>query len=260
MTSRSKRFMNRSRILFVIAMTAFQMTGPAREAGAKTDRDCVVLIHGLGRTAWSMKRLEWTLARRGYEVVNVSYPSRRFGIEQLAEDCLHPAISEQVSDRACRIHFVTHSMGGIILRQYFSKHSIPDSGRTIMLAPPSHGSEMVDWLKDAKLGRWILGPGGCQLDTAESGLPKRLGAVGFNLGVIAGDCSLNPWFSRLLPGLDDGKVSVESARVDGMNEFLVVPNSHTWMPWRAKTISRVVNYLQFGSFFPNCSHAAPKES
>ena len=127
-----------------------------------------------------------------------------------------------------------------------------------MLAPPNHGSEIVDLLKDRTIGRWILGPGGCQLDTAANGLPERLGAVAFDLGIIAGDCSLNTWFSRLLPGPDDGKVSVASARVEGMNEFLVVPNSHTWMPWRAKTISRVVNYLQYGSFYPNDAPLASK--
>ena len=232
----------------LFCVTALQTTGFASPAKAEPSRDYVILIHGLGRTAHSMKRLEWNLSRHGYDVINVSYPSRQFSVEQLADEYLHPAIAGKISGPANRIHFVTHSMGGIVLRQYLSNHTIKNLGRVVMLAPPNQGSEIVDQLKRVRIGRWILGPGGCQLDTSPNGLPKGMGEASFNLGVIAGDCSLNPMFSRILPGPDDGKVSVESTRINGMKDFLVVHNSHTWMPWRSKTISQVLNYLQFGGF------------
>ena len=248
MTTRLKFFMNRIHIAFLLSMAVFPVTGAARQSREELDQECVVLLHGLGRTAHSMKRLEWNLARHGYEVLNVSYPSRRFSVEQLADEYLHPAIARRISRPASKIHFVTHSMGGIVLRQYLLNHTIENPGRVVMLAPPNQGSEIVDHLKRATVGRWILGPGGCQLDSSPNGLPKRLGAVCFNLGVIAGDRSLNPLFSRILPGPDDGKISVESTRVAGMKDFLVVPNSHTWMPWRTKTISQVLNYLRSGEF------------
>lgn len=238
-------------IAFLISMALFPATGAAREPGPTLDRECVVLIHGLGRTPQSMKRIEWNLARQGYEVINLSYPSRRSCIEELAEDYLHTAIADKISDPACKIHFVTHSLGGIILRQYLKTHPIQNPGRAVMLAPPNHGSEIADRLKNGRLGRWMLGPAGCQLVTTPGGLPNRLGAVGFDLGVVAGNRSFNPVFSRLLNGADDGKVSVESTRVDGMKDFLVVPNSHTWMPWRSGTISQVRNFLQFGHFIPD---------
>ncbi|MEO6036735.1 MAG: hypothetical protein ABIQ35_15905 [Verrucomicrobiota bacterium] len=120
-----------------------------------------------------------------------------------------------------------------------------------MLAPPNRGSEVVDQLKRVAIGRWILGPSGCELGSGPDGLPSRLGEANFNLGVIAGDCSLNPFFSAILRGPDDGKVSVESARITGMTDFLVVHHSHTWMAWRSKTISRILNYLQCGQFVRN---------
>lgn len=240
--------MNRNHFAFLLSMAAFQMTGTAQEIREKSERECVVLLHGLGRTSLSMKRIEWNLARRGYEVINVSYPSRRFTIERLAEEYLHHAIAGRTSNPARKIHFVTHSMGGIILRQYLSTHAIENPGRVVMLAPPNHGSELVDQFKRKTVGRWILGPGGCQLDTSPNGLPERLGMVRFNLAVIAGDCFFNPLFSRILPVPNDGKVSVESARIAGMKDFLVAHNSHTWMPWRTQTISYIVSYLQFGRF------------
>ena len=229
-------------------MLALPFTTWSREADRRASRECVVLIHGLGRTSQSMKRLEWGLTQRGYEVINVSYPSRRFAIDLLVEDYLHPAIGTKAANPHCKLHFVTHSMGGILLRHYLATHPIQNLGRSVMLAPPNRGSEVVDRLKTGALGQWILGPAGCELDTSAYGLPNRLGAVGFDVGIIAGNRSWNPWFSCLLSGPDDGKVSVASARVEGMRAFLVVPNSHTWMPWRSKTVSHVLSYLQTGRF------------
>lgn len=210
-------------------------------------QEVVVLLHGLGRTSLSMKRLEWALTRAGFHVVNVSYPSRKFKIEQLSENHLQNAIAA-IPNSTRKVHFVTHSMGGIILRQYLSRHSITNLGSVVMLATPNQGSELVDYFKRTGLGRWILGPAGCQLGTTQTDLPKQLGAVDFDAGVIAGNRSFNPWFSQILPGADDGKVSVESTKVTGMKEFLVVQNSHTWMMWREETIGKITNFLQTGSF------------
>ena len=209
---------------------------------------CVILIHGLGRTSLSMKRLEWSLIRTGYHVVNISYPSRKFSVEQLSQDYLHVAIAAEIPRNAGKVHFVTHSMGGIILRQYLSRHLVENLGSVVMLAPPNQGSELVDSFSRNALGRWILGPAGCQLGTASTDLPRQLGAVHFNTGVIAGNRSLNPWFSRILPGKDDGKISMESTKIEGMREFLVVQFSHTWMTWRLETIKQITAYLQNGCF------------
>lgn len=194
-----------------------------------------------------MKRLEWSLTRSGYHVVNVSYPSRKFPIEILANDFLHKLIAEKIPRDAAKIHFVTHSLGGIILRQYLSVHSVAKLGFVVMLAPPNQGSELADYFRHHAIGRWILGPAGCQLGTASTDLPKQLGAPDFDVGIIAGNRSLNPWFSRIIPGADDGKVSVKSTKIEG-RKFLAVQNSHTWMMWRVKTIHYILTFLQTGDF------------
>jgi triacylglycerol lipase len=209
--------------------------------------ETVILLHGLGRTRWSFWRMERALRRDGYQVINVTYPSRKQSVEDLARDCLAPLVAAQAA--APRLHFVTHSMGGILLRYYLRDHPIPNLGRVVMLAPPNAGSELADVLKPTWLYRTVNGPAGQQLGTA--GLPRALGpwpAGAGELGIIAGDVSLNPLFSAALPGPNDGKVTVASARLEGMRAFLVMPYSHTWLAWRAPVIAQVGTFLREGRF------------
>jgi len=210
--------------------------------------ETVILLHGLGRTRWSFWRMEQALRRDGYRVVNVTYASREKSIEDLARDYLAPLVAAQAA--APRLHFVTHSLGGILLRCYLRDHPIPNLGRVVMLAPPNAGSELADVLKPTWLYRTVNGPAGQQLGTAD-GLPRALGrwpADAGELGIIAGDVSLNPLFSAQLPGPNDGKVTVASARLEGMKEFLVVPHSHTWLAWRTPVIASVRTFLRTGRF------------
>jgi triacylglycerol lipase len=227
-------------------LLAALMTGTTAAQGAASE--CVVLLHGLGRSSFSMKRIQWTLQKAGYQVVNVSYPSRRYSVEWLSENYLKEVIATKVPDGAKQVHFVTHSMGGILLRQYLAHHTVTNLGRVVMMAPPNHGSALDDTLRKRAIGRWILGPAGCELGTAANDLPQRLGPVDFPLGVIAGDVSLNPLFSRALEPPDDGKVTVESTKIAGMSDFVVVHYSHTWMMWRGHTLQYIMAFLREGNF------------
>lgn len=209
--------------------------------------DYVVLLHGLGRTPLSMKRIEWTLRKQNYRVINVSYPSTRVSIEDGADQWLDNVLKNQVADSSAKIHFVGHSLGGIVLRQYLTNHEIPHLGRVVMLAPPNHGSELAERLRNNCLYRLATGPAGQELGTSEGSVPYRLGPVDFELGVIAGDRSLNPLFSSWIPEPDDGKVSAESARMPGA-EFLLVHHSHTWMAWSARVNSAISQFLLTGHF------------
>jgi pimeloyl-ACP methyl ester carboxylesterase len=211
--------------------------------------ETVILLHGLGRTRWSFWRVEQALRHDGYHVINLTYPSREHAIGDLARDWLAPLIAAQLS--APRLHFVTHSMGGILLRCYLRDHAIPNLGRVVMLAPPNAGSELADRLKPTWLYRTVNGPAGQELGT--SGLPVALGpwpAGAGELGVIAGDRSLNPLFSSWLPGPDDGKVTVARARLDGMKDFVTVHASHTWLAWRGAVIAQIQAFLRCGRFLP----------
>jgi pimeloyl-ACP methyl ester carboxylesterase len=212
-----------------------------------SEADYVVLIHGLGRSALSMKRLEWVLRKQGYRVVNWSYPSTRLSVQAAAER-LSEKIETQTRDPTARIHFVTHSLGGIVLRQYIKDYRPGNPGRVVMLAPPNQGSELADRLKANPVFKLATGPAGLELGTEDSASPRRLGPTDIDLGVIAGDRTPNPLFSAWIPGPDDGKVSVQSTRLDGMRDFLVVHYTHTWMMWRREVLRAVVHFLEVGRF------------
>lgn len=226
-------------------MLAAMSASPSSAASA-APTDTVVLLHGLGRSAWSMKRLEWALRAEGYHVVNFAYPSRHATVETLAEQHLGPLLRALPVAPGGAVHFVTHSMGGIVLRCYLRDHPAPAPGRIVMLAPPNQGSEVVDRLHARWFYRMINGPAGAQLTT--QGLPGKLGRAPRGTGVIAGNFSFNPLFSSWMPGPGDGKVSVASTRLDGADDFLVLPYSHTWLMWRAPVIDQVRAFLRDGKF------------
>lgn len=194
-----------------------------------------------------MKKLAARLAREGYAVVNIDYPSTRQRIAALTEHVLADKLSA-IAARAATLHFVTHSMGGILVRHYLAHHRLPGLGRVVMLSPPNQGSEVVDTLRDNALFRWLHGPAGQELGTDPMSVPRQLGPVDFDLGVITGNRVIEPWLAWMIPGESDGKVSVESARVEGMRDFLVVPYSHTFIMQRETVIEHVVRFLRTGRF------------
>ena len=210
-------------------------------------KDTVVLLHGLGRTGRSMKKTAQALGEEGFVPVVVDYPSRKRSIEYLADEVLQEVLESLRRGPRARIHFVTHSMGGIIVRYYLKHHQLEDLGRVVMLSPPNQGSELVDLLKDSPVFRIWHGPAGQQLGTADRFL-KSLGPVRFELGVIAGQTSGDPVASRIIPGPNDGKVGVERTKVPGMKDFLVVPYSHTFIMRHKVVIDQVAYFLRHGVF------------
>ena len=210
--------------------------------------ECVILLHGYGRTAYSMLGMKWHLTRQGYRVINTSYPASRFSVENLSDGFLRGLLGKHLASSMPKVHFVTHSLGGIIVRCHLSNHHLENLGRVVMLAPPNHGSAIVDHLRKSVLIRRFTGKSRLQLGTSPDDLPQRLGPAQFECGVIAGDRSLNPLLSRWLAGPNDGKVTVESARLDGMQDFLAVHSSHTWMMWRRSIIGQTIHFLQTGRF------------
>lgn len=213
-------------------------------------REGVVLLHGLCRSAASMAPMAAALAKAGYGVDNIDYASRTAGVDKLSEDVIGATMHGGRLAGCAKVHFVTHSLGGILVRSYFSRHRDARLGRVVMLGPPNQGSEVVDHLKDWGVFQWLNGPAGGELGTGPDAPPRMLGPVTFELGVIAGDRSINWINSLMIPGSDDGKVSVQRTRVAGMQDHLVVHVSHPFLMKRRQVIEATLRFLQTGAFTP----------
>jgi len=210
--------------------------------------DCVILLHGLARSASSMEKLQVKLEQADYRVINVDYESRKHSVATLAELAVGEGLQQCRTQKAQRVSFITHSLGGILVRQYLNNHDIKELHRVVMLGPPNQGSEVVDTLRNMPGFEAFNGPAGMRLGTSNADIPRKLGPVDFELGVIAGTQSINLILSMYLPGTDDGKVTVESAQVEGMKDFIALPVTHPMMMKNATVIAQTLHFLKLGKF------------
>ena len=233
------------------ATTLARGTGQLQPAGPSPGpRECVILLHGLGRTADSMQSMQAGLAAAGFLTVNIDYPARKRAVEDLAAEYVPQGLQQCGKADAFPIHFVTHSLGGLLVRSYLDQHEVTALGRVVMLSPPNQGSEAADRLKDQYLYRNINGPAGQQIGTGPEDLPATLGPVDYPVGIITGNAVafFDSWLAGSFPGEHDGKVSVERAKVDGMTDFLVLPYSHPFIMNAEEVISQTIHFLQHGVF------------
>jgi len=216
----------------------------------------VILLHGLCRSNASMEKMELKLKDAGFIVLNVDYPSRTATIDTLSDAAIGAALQDPHLKNCSKIHFVTHSLGGILVRSYFKRHESFRLGCVVMLGPPNQGSEVVETIGSWWSFKKLNGPAGDELGTDNASTPNMLGAVDFELGVIAGDRSINWINSMMIEGLDDGKVSVKRTRVDGMKEHIVVHATHPYLMKNDEVIEKTIHFLKTGSFTPDTSHHA----
>lgn len=207
----------------------------------ENDADAVILLHGLWRSLWAMEPMAKFLHEHGYHSINVPYPSFRKPMEELA-DLIHDAILLHGGDR--KIHFVTHSLGGILARKLLHMLPAEQTGRIVMLAPPNQGSEIVDWALNYKPLARTLGPAGKGLGSGmldSAPLPTQIDSA-----VIMGKQSNIPFFRSLLDKDNDGIVSVERGRIDGMNEFHILDTDHTFIASDHRVMDLTLKFLREG--------------
>ncbi|KQQ18647.1 hypothetical protein ASF53_24285 [Methylobacterium sp. Leaf123] len=208
----------------------------------------VLLLHGIARRAASLRPLERRLTRAGYVTLNLDYPARRLGLADIAEG-IAPTVAAFAGEVA-RLHIVTHSMGGLVARVLLARHRPDKLGRVVMLGPPNGGSEIADALHRLALYRRFFGPAGTELGTERGAAQARLfGPVDYPLGIIAGRRSLYPLASLwLLPGPNDGRVTVARTRLDGMTDHIVLPTAHPTMMWNRSVAAETLHFLREGRF------------
>ncbi len=236
--------------LTLVGLLALVAAGPVAAASIPLRHEsCVILLHGLWRTEYSMKYLEWGLSEMEFEVVNLTYPSLSYPIEELAVMAVEEGLAGcRDLGLQSRIHFVTHSLGGILVRQYLRYRTIAGLHRVVMLGPPSQGSQVADFVTGFDILEPITPRAVEQLGTGADSIPLRLGPANFELGIIAGTANRR----GMLPGVPeqpgDGTVTVEETIVPGMLDFLELPVSHTFMMWDSRVLHQVAHFLERGYF------------
>ena len=214
----------------------------------------VVLLHGLGRKGSAMFLLQKRIREAGYEVHSIEYASLQEPPEVILEK-----VGEQI-ERYCRndsrpVHFVGHSLGGLIVRAYLDQKPSINLGRVVLLGTPSQGSELVDIYGDSWLFK-IMGPTARLLGTDEDSFPNQIGPPYYPLGIIAGTSSFTITDGNL-PGADDGVVSVKSTKIDGMTDFLLVDTSHSMMRYNERVARETIHFLKEGHFSQSPADSNP---
>jgi pimeloyl-ACP methyl ester carboxylesterase len=219
-----------------------------RPASANATQDGVVLLHGISRTTRSFRKMQTALEGSGFATLNQDYASRRKALEALAED-IHPSIQRFADGIDGAVHFVGHSMGGLLARVYIARYRPKRLGRVVMLGTPNSGSEIADRLKHIGAYRAWFGPAGQQLVTQrDATIAAMFPPVDYPVGIIAGNRSVDPIMSTFLPKPHDGRVSVENTRLDGMADHIIVGTSHPWLIRNGRAIEQTITFVRDGSF------------
>lgn len=213
--------------------------------------ETVVLLHGIAKTSNSMKPVEAALRKAGYDVLSITYPSTKKNVRALAAGLREKPLNSAFWDNAEIVHFVTHSMGGLVVQRYLDlyRQDIPAGklGRVVMMGPPNGGSEVADLLQNISLYRWYYGPAGQDLTTRT----RKAAAVTpyYELGIIAGTKEWPYIVSAfVVPGPGDGRVSVEKTKMPGMTDHMTVPATHTFIMDRSDVHRQILSFLKDGQF------------
>jgi len=221
-------------------------TSPAKALESNKKGDYVVILHGIARSDKHMKKLAAHLEKNGFETININYPSTKYSIEDLTK-----IINQEIETKATEnkpIHFVGYSMGALMARALIHKYDYKNLGRVVQLAPPNGGSEVADFVQNWWIYKKLYGPAGQQLITDQSAVKNIFGDVNYELGIIAGNFSIDPISSLIISEENDGKVSIQKTKLEGMKDHIVIKASHTFFPSNKEVFKQTLYFLQNGNF------------
>lgn len=211
-------------------------------------KEHAVLLHGLGETPWQMALIEGALTAAGYGVTNLRYPSTEAGTVELAETFVRPLFER--FRHAPALHFVTHSMGGIMMRYLLQDRQPANLGRVVMLAPGHHGSQILELYRRTRLFKAVFGPAGQEVGMGDHCFSCILDdRVDYELGIIAGTLSGDPMANLVLPWPNDGRLAVDSTRIGNMRDHTLVPATHDHLTFHPLAIGQVLHFLKHGQFW-----------
>lgn len=226
--------------LFLLAgLAGAPRSAAADEAAALRADQTVVLLHGMGRGRASLWVLDMRLRQAGYKTLNFPYLANSQSLDGLSER-LRVFIREKV--KTPTYHLVAHSLGNVIIRNTFKLELPPGLGRIVMLAPPNKPAELARALRENPVYRWFTGESGQQLGSEE--FYAELPAPKAEFGIIAGDRGQSVTFNSP----NDGVITVESTRLEGMKDWVLVHHSHTFIMNSRQVAQLCVQFLESGRF------------
>jgi len=203
--------------------------------------ETVVLLHGMGRSRASMWPLAQRLRRAGFQTCNFPYSPALHRFDTLVGD-LHDFIVKRV--RTPRYHLVGHSLGNILIRARFRVGYPAGLTRIVMLAPPNHLPRLARRFQGCPPFHWWTGESGKLLASEE--FYEALPVPSVQFGVIAGDKGQCITFDEP----NDRVITVESTRLTGMADHLVVHDAHTFIMNSRATANATITFLRDGRFTP----------
>jgi triacylglycerol lipase len=248
----TSKFFLRSFIIFTLFSSLIACSGqpvsPNQTRLNAKNNECVVLVHGLWRSGFSMRSIAADLEEYGYQTVRIDYPSTEMEIPELAQQYLPKGIESCKQTGAKKIHLVTHSMGGIVARQYLQSNSLPQGSKVVMLSPPNHGSNLSETFGESWWYQWVAGPAAVSLTQKENGIINQLHTIHEPVGVIAAYREWSLWPESWLPKPNDGTVSVESMRLQEMDDFILINSGHATMRYNDEIHQQIRQFLIMGVF------------
>lgn len=214
----------------------------------KVKKEKVVLIHGFGRSKVAMWQLYIELCMAGYDIESIGYSSFTKSIDEI-KATVFAQINTIAFHKYEKIHFVGHSLGGLLCRAYLDRYRVQNLGNVVLIGSPNGGTELVDSYKK----EWwfdYAGPTAKVLGTDKNSFPKSLKKPYYPVGVIAGVVTTQmDMIEEAFDGEHDGMVSVESTKIEGMSDFIKIKTNHSMMRYDDEVASQTIYFLQKSSFY-----------